>query len=243
MPIHAAGLYYNNAEKSDVTLADFVVSSYTPTLTALVKANQIQQKTSCKLLTVIQPNTPKQPPLPGTEKELEIVQKHMGHIPGVSLVGSQATVSQVLEAMKECSWAHLACHGMQDFKNPAETGLLLQDGRLKISDLITQNLPHADFAFLSACQTAMGDTENPDEAIHIAAGMLMAGYKSIIATMWSIRDDDAYLIADIVYSHLSQGEPDSSKAARALHEATQSLRKRYNNCTFSSWVPYIHVGI
>lgn len=224
-----------------MTLADFLVSSYTPTLTALLAVQQRLQRSSCKLLTVIQPNTPNQKPLPGTKKELDIVQKHMANVPTISLIGPQATLSKVLDSMKEYSWVHLACHGIQDFKNPIETGLLLEDERLKISDLIKENLPHAEFAFLSACQTATGDTTNPDEAIHIAAGMLMAGYKSIIATMWSIGDDDAYFIADVVYSHLGEGEPDSSKAARALHEATQCLRRK--NAKFSSWVPYIHVGI
>ncbi|CAE6487268.1 unnamed protein product [Rhizoctonia solani] len=43
-------------------------------------------------------------------------------------------------------------------------------------------------AFLSACQTATGDTNLPDEAVHLASGMLMAGYPSVIATMWSVMD-------------------------------------------------------
>lgn len=71
----------------------------------------------------------------------------------------------------------------------------------------------------------------------------MAGYKSIIATMWSIRDDEAWIIADVVYSHLKKSGLDSSEAARALHEATQLLRKKCNGSMFSYWVPYIHVGV
>lgn len=33
-----------------------------------------------------------------------------------------------------------------------------------------------DFAFLSPCQTATGEKHLSDEAIHMAAGMLFAGY-------------------------------------------------------------------
>src|ERR1700733_6751721 len=40
-------------------------------------------------------------------------------------------------------------------------------------------------------QTAKGDSKLPEEAIHLAAGMLMVRYGSVVGTMWSIRDDDA----------------------------------------------------
>lgn len=50
---------------------------------------------------------------------------------------------------------------------------------------------NAELAFLSACQTAVGDEKIPEESIRLAAGMLAVGYKGVIATMWSIRDDDA----------------------------------------------------
>jgi CHAT domain-containing protein len=39
-------------------------------------------------------------------------------------------------------------------------------------------------AFLSACQTAMGDETTPDEMMHLAAALLFAGFRSVVATMW-----------------------------------------------------------
>lgn len=74
------------------------------------------------------------------------------------------------------------------------------DGHLPLSHVITKSFPEADFAYLSACQTATGDKSLVEESVHLAAGMLMAGYQSVIATLWSIRDVDAPLIADEVYS-------------------------------------------
>jgi hypothetical protein len=35
---------------------------------------------------------------------------------------------------------------------------------------------------------AMGDEGLPDVDIHIAAGMLFAGYGGVVGTMWSISD-------------------------------------------------------
>ena len=58
-----------------------------------------------------------------------------------------------------------------------------------------QSFTHTELAVVSACQTAKGDSELPEEAIHLAAGMMMASYGSVVATMWSIRDDDAPIIA------------------------------------------------
>jgi CHAT domain-containing protein len=46
------------------------------------------------------------------------------------------------------------------------------------------DLGDAFFAFLSACETAKGDHDYADEAVHLAASMLFAGFKSVIATMW-----------------------------------------------------------
>ena len=127
--------------------------------------------------------------------------------------------------MKECSWVHFACHVIQDADQPAKSAFLLEDGRLELSEIIKQQLPYPDFAFLSACQTATG-YDNPDETVHLAAGMLFAGYRSVVATMWPIGDSDAPFAADEVYSQLLKDEhPNSAMAAHALHRAVQCLRR------------------
>jgi CHAT domain-containing protein len=40
------------------------------------------------------------------------------------------------------------------------------------------------FAYLSACETAKGDAKQPDQVMHLAAAMLFAGFKHVVATMW-----------------------------------------------------------
>jgi CHAT domain-containing protein len=40
------------------------------------------------------------------------------------------------------------------------------------------------FGYLSACETAKGDAEQPDQVVHLAATMLFAGFKNVVATMW-----------------------------------------------------------
>jgi CHAT domain-containing protein len=105
-------------------------------------------------------------------------------------------------------------------------------------------------AFLSACQTATGDEKVPDEAVHLAAGMLAAGYRGVIATMWSVMDQDAPQVARDVYGHLfrdkCESPPDPTEAAYALNQAVNKLRDhlgKTDNASFLSWVPFIHMGI
>jgi len=106
-----------------------------------------------------------------------------------------------------------------------------------------QSFSHTELAFLSACQTASGDHKLPEESIHLAAGMLIAGYRSVVATMWSIRDDDAPIIAEKFYRDLIEANGDSGRAAYALHHAVAHLRDVVGESNFTRWVPFIHLGI
>ena len=146
--------------------------------------------------------------------------------------------------MKEADWVHFACHGIQDPTNPTESGLCLADRRrLKVSDIIALSRPHGGLAFLSACQTATGDENLSDEAIHIAAGMLFAGYGGVVGTMWSINDKIAPDVAKDVYEQLFGNGTisDYRDAARALQDAVGRLRD--SNVSFDDWLPFIHVGL
>ncbi|KAJ7474974.1 CHAT domain-containing protein [Mycena latifolia] len=159
-----------------------------------------------------------------------------------------ATVENVQKGMRESRWAHFACHGLQDISTPTNSALLLAgSSKLTLSDIIQLQLPHADLAFLSACQTATGSKNLQDESVHLTAGMFLAGYRGVIGTMWSIMDADGPQVAGDIYAHLFKTSPqDSTRAAEALHLAVQKLResdRAEGMKSFSRWVPFIHVGI
>jgi CHAT domain-containing protein len=220
-----------------------VVSSYAPTLTALIEASypQRQAPRQMKLLAVA---LPKESRLPCVTREIEIIEKHAKDHTFSKLIESNATVQNVMEGMKESNWVHFACHGVQEISDPTKSALLLASkAHLTLLDMTKLSLPHAELAYLSACQTAMGVEKLSEEAVHLTAGMLSAGYRGVIGTMWSIMDDDAPIVADAVYAHLlKESNPDVTQAAFALHEAVKMLRD-VEKKSFFSWVPYIHVGI
>lgn len=82
----------------------------------------------------------------------------------------------------------------------------------------------------------------PDEAMHLAAGMMFAGFRSVIATSWSIADKDAPEVTREFYEYLMQKDsiPLATDTAEALHMAVHFLRE--SGVSAQRWVPFIHLG-
>lgn len=196
------------------------------------------------MLAISQPATPGQSPLPGTvaevEKIKELSQQHrfnwMNH--------DQATIANVLNNIEQYNWIHLACHGMQLQNEVTQSAFALYDGHLTLEIISRLSLKSARLAFLSACQTARGVDDLPDEAVHLGAGMLIAGYQSVIATMWTISDRLASQVAEDVYKELLKDtETQDGQVAYALHKAVGRLRDEVRKNNFMAWVPFIHLGL
>ena len=245
LPIHTAGFY---GGKGRLKVFDCVVSSYTPTVMALLTCGHPlpESHKGVRLLAVSQSVAQGQEHLPGTTCEVNAIQALQAqnsclHI--TTLNGKEATLEAVLQSMKHCNWVHLACHGVQDLARPTNSTFLI-NGRLMLNEVMKQSFSHTELAVLSACQTATGNSELPDKAIHLAAGMLMAGYGSVAGTMWSIYDNDTPIVAEKFYAYLiGEAAGDSTKAAYALHTVVGYLQDFRGKRDFARWVPFIHLGI
>jgi len=142
-------------------------------------------------MVVTQPVTLGHTPLPSTRDELLKIE---GCVPREFLVtlgdptsGEPASVESVLAHLQSSSIVHLACHGIQDMSRPLDSALILEGGQeLKISRIMALSMPSASLAFLSACETAAANGNLPDESIHIAASLLFAGFRGVVATMWCV---------------------------------------------------------
>jgi CHAT domain-containing protein len=176
-----------------VCCSDFVVSSYTPTVTALLRAQRASAPLSrdCISLALIAEKQAQQRGLdqiPGVDKEIDKVAA-VAKSKSVKVIYQQAgstTVAGTSPVMQAANIVHLACHGVQDISNATQSGFCLGDGRLTISKLMELRLKDAFLAFLSACETAKGDQNQPDQVMHLAAAMLFSGFKSVVATMWCV---------------------------------------------------------
>ncbi|EAU90740.1 hypothetical protein CC1G_04009 [Coprinopsis cinerea okayama7 len=188
LPIHAAGIYSDTPEASDC-LSDYVVSSYCSSPQDLL-APPPAPNPDYEMLAVVEPGEPgRRHSLPFTLEEVKKIRRHIPHERHlVTRVGSADTPSSpdaILNHLNTASIVHFGCHGSQDLSNPLDSSLILSGGRLTMRMLIRGcQASNAALAYLSACETAMGDQERPDESLSLAATMQFAGFRSVVATMW-----------------------------------------------------------
>jgi CHAT domain-containing protein len=174
-----------------------VVPSYVPTLGTLLQAPQKRNRIDKRHATLLAAAVlfhPDWEMLPSAAEEISYIKKVVPHatvlasLPGSAGMTTEddgfATSRTLLTKLPEVSILHLACHGHQDSVDPLNSGFVMEDGMLTMANLMALHLPRAFFAFLSACDTARGDIDQPDQAVHLAATMLFAGFKSVIGTMW-----------------------------------------------------------
>jgi tetratricopeptide (TPR) repeat protein len=248
LPLHAAGCYPRTASapaRPEDTVPGRVVSSYTPTLTALRRARAASSAHPGEMrqLVVGMPTTSGLNPLPAVADEIHVLADYFRPPQqACHLVAEQATRAAVLGKLPEYPWVHLACHAFQDQIQPAASAFALWDGPMTIADLSVLRLDRPELAFLSACQTAEGATRLLDEAVHLAAAMQMLGYRHVIATMWTIADAPSPDIAKNVYTQLTiTGQAETGQTARALHRAVNALYESHPASPLL-WAPYVHIG-
>jgi CHAT domain-containing protein len=179
LPIHAAGRY--NDELSDECASNYFVSSYTPTIGALLLHNSPPSAEPFKMMVVIESSE-----LPSTKTELKVIEQHVSSdmLIKVGVTGRPAEVEAVASLLPSASIVHFACHGIQHRTKPLDSGLKLNDGLLRISRIMKETITNKSLAFLCACETAMGDKDLPDEAMSLGASLLFSGFHRVIATMW-----------------------------------------------------------
>ena len=133
------------------------------------------------MLVAIQPAA-----LPYTSEELCKVEQYVSreYLVRLGIPDVAASVDSVALHLSGTSIAHFACHGRQNRTNPLDSALILDDGPLPVSRIMKTSMPNASLAFLCACETAKGDANVPDEAMHLAGTMLFAGFRGAVATMW-----------------------------------------------------------
>ncbi|MEV6248867.1 CHAT domain-containing protein [Streptomyces sp. NPDC051742] len=240
LPLHAAGHHRDGGP----VLLDRVVSSTTPTIRALAhaRAGRRDDRNEPRLLVVAMPHTPDAPDLPGAQAEAD----HLAALlPGATvLIGADATRAAVLDALPASGWAHFACHGYSDPDNPSDSHLALHDhdrAPFRVLDLSRLRLRNAEFAFLSACDTARTTARLSDEAIHPLAAFQIAGFSQVVGTLWRVDDAVAPAFSRLIYDELTADRSGALCASTAVHRTVRQLRTKYPNLP-SVWAAHVHAG-
>jgi CHAT domain-containing protein len=198
------------------------------------------------------------PQLPGTRKEVQQIAAELKTDPGDIRLGLAATETAVKQAkLDQYRIVYFATHGLVSgdlerfATSKAEPALALtipdkpndvDDGLLTASEIAQLKL-NADWAVLSACNTAAEDKPGAEALSGLARAFFYAGARSLIVSHWSVSDEaTARLmigtfrasVCDAKLSHaeaLQQSMLAMIDAARSDDEANPRL-----------WAPFVVVG-
>ncbi len=92
---------------------------------------------------------------------------------------------------------------------------------------------------MSACDSGVGKLQGQEGVSNLVEAFLVAGSRSVVASLWSADDTFASALMERFYQHLADHEDASS----ALRDAKLDLLKEYGNQVSPFyWAAFIPVG-
>ena len=245
LPLHAMGPVRSEGSEGSLELyfSDLYISSYTPTLSALIESRKHNSHSLEKpsILLVAPPDKS----IPRALDEIHHIRRLKTTV--TRFISKNATPPVVIGHLQNHRFAHFACHGILEAGKPFDASFKLHQGqRLTLLEIIRSQLPSAEFAFLSACHTAEVTEESiADEGLHLSAAVQYSRFRSVVGTMWAMADIDGEVLAKhfyaSVFSEKWEGVPYYERTAEALRDAVQVLRRRKKPTT-ERWVNFVHYG-
>jgi CHAT domain-containing protein len=229
LPLHAA---WRKVEGTRRAFLDDYTVSYAPSGYALTVSQRRQREPHRRqrsLLAVINPTAN----LPFTPLEGEAVMALFDPATRHHLVEGEATMDAVVQGASGRSYVHFACHGFYAWLDVMQSGLLLADGNLTLTEILARlDLKAVRLVILSACETGLTDIRHPDEYLGLPAGFLQAGAQAVISTLWTVDDLSTMLLMEQFYQvHLHDHVPPAGalrQAQRWLRDLTaEHLRQRF----------------
>jgi CHAT domain-containing protein len=225
------------------TMGDIFVSSMAPNARSLLR-EQVQGVSRSGVYSLGNPE-PLQNPLRWGEAEalaVAAVARHL-KLPREVQVQERATRRWLLKALQKGYIVSASCHGIFDLNVPLQSALLLARGeRLTLGEVLNgeANLRGLRLLILSACQTALLDLEGAREEVRsLAAGMLQAGAKAVLASLWLVDDMATFLLmtrfAQEWLPNMDMQPPAAAltRAQRWLRQATHTELLRWQVRTLS----------
>ncbi|KAL4733730.1 CHAT domain-containing protein [Aspergillus similis] len=261
LPLHAAG---DHSANSSETVLDRVVSSYAPSIKALVYARQNAARVGLfdaprTALLVSMPRTRGASDLICADREIQSLEDILPHRT-MRKVLSQPLRKEVVKRLHTCTIFHFAGHGRSDPVDPSKSCLLLDDWEtdpLTVEDLTRLKLYRSSpwLSYLSACST--GETEVKqlqDEAIHLVCACQLAGFPHVVGSLWEIDDEYCVHMSSEVYRTIAQTGWNDDAVALGVHNAVRALRQETSGSQWGPgyavriegmpliWAAYIHYG-
>lgn len=166
-------------------------------------------------------------PLPAARQEILAVARIWGD--SSAFVGERATEERIYELPRDTGMLHLAAHTILDEQLPMESGLVLhgrrgdppgpRDGVLQAREILERLRLDADLVTLSACQSGLGARLRGEGLVGLTWAFHQAGARSVVASLWRIRDRSTVPLMQLFYRGLRTGLPKDE----ALRQAQLAL--------------------
>ena len=170
---------------------------------------------------------------PGIREEVEAIAEVL---PGAALhLGDDASEERLRDGGADARLIHIATHGFFRQDNPMFSAIQLGGSRLTLFDLYRLQLD-AQLVVLSGCGTGLNVVEGGDELIGLGRGLLYAGARSAMMSLWDVHDESTVSFMRRFYGSLL----DSFDPARALRDTMIAQRALHPHPFF--WAPFVLVG-
>ncbi len=136
---------------------------------------------------------------------------------------------------------HLAAHALVDERNPDRSAVLLaagsptEDGLLQYREIAELNLA-GPIVILSACRSGSGPVVGGDGVLGLAQAFFLAGSKTVVASLWPLRDDEAAALVGRFAAALGEGRT----VTAALAEAQRAMIDR--GAPVAAWAGVVVLG-
>jgi CHAT domain-containing protein/tetratricopeptide (TPR) repeat protein len=175
-------------------------------------------------------------PDPAAPQIAEEVAAVASAIPGSEVyLGADATDEVLRDRGARARFVHIATHGSFRQDNPMFSSINLGNTRLSLFDLYHLNLP-AELVTLSGCGTGLNVVVGGDELMGLSRGLLYAGARSVLLTLWDVHDQSTADFMKLFYAALAAG----LDKARAVQGAMEAIRRERPHPFY--WAPFVLVG-
>jgi CHASE2 domain-containing sensor protein/CHAT domain-containing protein len=162
----------------------------------------------------------------------------------INVISSDIKSLVVLEKIRNFDIFHYAGHADYDLQNPADSGFLMKDGKLKASDIINMigPKPLPSLVFSNACKSGhtgmwrVGE-DYETEIYGLANAFLLAGVQHYIGTFWDVQDETSIPFAEAFYNELMDG----AMVGEAVRKARLHLIEKYGENAII-WASYVLYG-
>ncbi len=167
---------------------------------------------------------------------------------GEAIYGSNASLSRFKDLAPHYRIVHLSTHGKADDRlgDYAYLAFGMPDAQRTFDKLYARDLYNlslnADLVVLSACETGVGQLQRGEGIISLARAFAHAGAKSIVTTLWKVREKQSKDIVLAFYNYLLKGSPKDEALRLAKLEFLQKNTLKTELLHPFFWASFIGIG-